>query len=69
MKKKIGKTKIVFDEEVDIILDGSKPKQSAERQNYEIDEEETPPKVLRAKRKLPNLIFYSFPFYLFLPYK
>ena len=31
MKKKIGNTKIVFDEEGDIILDNSKRKQSVER--------------------------------------
>merc|ERR1712227_800276 len=40
LKKKIGNTKIVFDEEGDVVIDGSKQKQSAEGQNYEIDEED-----------------------------
>ena len=40
LKKKIGNTKIVFDEEGDVVLDAAKQKQSKEGQEYEDDEEE-----------------------------
>merc|ERR1712029_838354 len=40
LKKKIGNTKIIFDEEGDVVLDVAKQKQSTEGQNYENDEEE-----------------------------
>ena len=40
LKKKIGNTKIVFDEEGDIVLDSAKQKQSKEGQVYENDDGE-----------------------------
>ena len=40
LKKKIGNTKIVFDEEGDVVLDAAKQKQSKEGQEYEDDDEE-----------------------------
>jgi len=40
LKKKIGNSKIVFDDEGDIVLDVAKQKQSKEGQDYEQDEED-----------------------------
>ena len=40
LKKKIGNSKIVFDDEGDIVLDAAKQKQSKEGQTYEEDDED-----------------------------
>jgi len=40
IKKKIGNTKITFDDDGDVVIDGSKQKLSKEGQDYECDDEE-----------------------------
>jgi len=40
IKKKIGNTKITFDEDGDVVIDGSKQKLTKEGQDYECDDEE-----------------------------